>query len=255
LETSVCLLVIFIIWLTSFPTKKYEFFLRSHQLLGIGVLVGMWWHTRQASATSRWAVYVATSTLIFSLVWDIGSTLWHHRFFRQRWPHAVLTSVEDRITTVRISPTHQVAPGQYVSVWMPGVSTMAFLQSHPFVPVPVTDDRSRQVSVDLLVRPRSGLTFNLLRSAQLPRPTSSAVRAQTFAAVVCGPYGRSISLHGFHHVLMIAWGFCRVAPFLQILAQLSQQPQPGLSVVNLIWQVQHAEDGKRPPPPNPPSAR
>lgn len=257
------LLLILFIWLTPFRSKAYEPFLFTHQGLGIVCLVGMWWHTWEASFTSRLPVYVATGLLASLFVVDVGATLYHNRLFIRGPATARVTARKPRqdgtkqdrslSVQVRVPPGYRFGLGQYVNLWIPGACLLAGLESHPFIPVPIAADEGDRSStdltavprdcegyalVDLQVEPRAGLTRKLFRSALYHGP------GVAYKANLRGPYGKKVSLDGFQHLLLVAWGRAQVAPSLQVLLKLSQRAQPGLRVVNLVWQVANAAEGE-----------
>lgn len=237
LEVVSSILAIMILTLVPLRTRVYWLFLRSHQGLGLTCLVGVWVHVAHGSAASQDAPYAAILLLGPSLLWVVGSTVWRNRLLTRGVPRAkgFAISASRRLMRIRVEDWRgpRIRPGEYVYLFVPGVSTFRVLQSDPFPAVSSEDGRW----VDVFVENRSPFTAKLF---ERPARDSSEYELRDYHVVLCGPYGKDISLKGFKHVLMVAWGEGRIATFLPYLFSISRQKPKDRPVVNLVWQVHAA---------------
>ena len=132
---------------------------------------------------------------------------------------------------LHLSRPLSIRAGQYVNVWIPSASRLAFLQSHPFV-VTSWSDRP-QKTLDFFVQPRHGFTRNLLRIA------NEGQQVKGRSVIVAGPYGQAVPVGQYEKVILVAEGAGIAAqlPYLQKLIQGYKARQAFTRRIHLIWQI------------------
>jgi NAD(P)H-flavin reductase len=85
--------------------------------------------------------------------------------------------------------------GQYINLWIPSVSFWSFLQTHPFTVI--SWDVKEQDTPDLLIKPRIGLTLELLNRAKKDYTINPLV-------MFSGPHEINVSMGEYESVLMLA---------------------------------------------------
>ena len=122
----------------------------------------------------------------------------------------------------------EVEPGQYVYLWIPGVSLTSVFQSHPFCISWWERSDEEPFVLHLLVRTRRGFTSRLRSEAD-----------QCFSAMIGGPYGQSAHGEAFGTVLMFATdiGVASLLPYLKSVMQGRKNASICTRRVVLTWQV------------------
>lgn len=127
----------------------------------------------------------------------------------------------------------KVDAGQYINLWIPGVSLCAWMQTHPFT---VTSwSRGKQNTLDLLVQPRRGLSKDFLRYAEAA-PDSSV----SFLALFSGPHGFRENVSHYESALVVASGFgiAAVVPYVKKMIYGYNTCTSQIRRVHLVWQVE-----------------
>ena len=162
---------------------------------------------------------------------------------------------------LRLSRRVRVKAGQYVGLWIPAVSLMSFLQSHPFV---VTSwSEGKQQYLHLLIEPCHGLTQKLLKVGKENEKILKTRRVdqkllneeredgflqgdilvnglQSYLAFFSGPHGLSVPASNYETVLMIASGFgiASQLPYLRKLIYDYNACKSRNRRIRLIWQLE-----------------
>lgn len=126
----------------------------------------------------------------------------------------------------------KVQAGQYINLWMPSVSLCSWMQTHPFT---VTSwSKGKQDTVELLVKPRSGFTADLLRHA--PGAAGSSV---SFLALFTGPHGVSEKVSNYESILLLASGsgIAVAIPYLKKMIYGYNTCTSQVRRLHLVWQV------------------
>lgn len=127
----------------------------------------------------------------------------------------------------------KLEPGQYINLWMPSVSLWSWMQTHPFT---VTSwSKGAQDTIELLVKPRSGLTADLLRHADVAAGSSIS-----FLAVFTGPHGVSEEVSYYESVLVLASGsgIATAIPYLKKMIYGYNTCTSQVRRLHLVWQVE-----------------
>jgi predicted ferric reductase len=164
----------------------YEFFLQTHFLLSITVLVLLWLHMHQPDTYLLSCLSLATGLSLFQKI------LWLIYILRRNYgsgpkPRTTIirfprSGLDGHVFQVRIDikKTWKVKPGQYVYLTLPRLRSLGLglFESHPFmIAWAIEDEQARLRTVVLLVQVRRGFTQKL----QFSNPLNSAI--------IDGPYG------------------------------------------------------------------
>jgi NAD(P)H-flavin reductase len=158
----------------------------------------------------------------------------------------------DAITIkLRLSRNIHVKAGQYIGLWIPGVSLLASLQSHPFMVTSWSAGRSKDL--DIVVQPRKGWTRCL---AELGQANEQRLREKTNGgasimgrdkfhdkvltsklAVFTGPHGCGVAVGEYETVVMIAsdFGIASQLPYLDALLYGYNACKTRNRRVHLVW--------------------
>lgn len=145
-------------------------------------------------------VYVIASVFSATCAFQIMQSLFRHRFksfpahICQRKSHWNEVDTVELVLNVERLPL-KVQAGQYINIWMPHVSTLSSLQTHPFTVVSWSEKPQR--TLKLVVCPQNGWTRRLL---EMVLNTESA----TTPAMFTGPHGVPLSTYGYNSVLIFA---------------------------------------------------
>jgi len=219
---------------------SYELFLRIHQLLGVCALYAIWSHVRGSTV---FAQYYSTGIVGCFGLGGLGQ-LFHilllNRLFYRGFPRARIIRVEHAVCLVVYTPTPlTICPGQYINVYLPGVSFWSFLQSHPFY-VSFARPHGRGTRLELMIEPRRGWTSKLLMQAQAQDlAEDEALSSESYVSLFSGPHGQSIRVEDFGVVVLIAsgWGLMAQMPYLQALIHGFHNGTVKAQRVHLIWQL------------------
>jgi len=126
-------------------------------------------------------------------------------------------------------PLH-IEAGQYINLWIPSVSFWSFLQSHPFVVISWA--AKPQNHLDLFIKPRQGLTRELLDHAKNGFAINPLV-------LLSGPHGKSVPMNDYENILMVAsdFGIAALLPYLKQLIHGYNARKVRARRIHLVWQV------------------
>ncbi|KAH7108732.1 hypothetical protein B0J11DRAFT_602113 [Dendryphion nanum] len=219
------------LFLPLFRRLAYEPFLRIHQAFALLSAYAIWRHLPSTETFPRCYVYISASLFLFMCVVQVGSIIYQNGFFRYRLSRAEITH-EYGAVRLRIQNKKplKIQAGQYINLWMPSVSLLSVLQSHPFVVISWTE--KAQDCLDLFIQPRKGFTRELLSYSGNGPVTNALV-------VFSGPHGRSIPMDDCENILMVGSGFGIAAhlPYLKQLIHGYNTREVRARRIHLVWQV------------------
>ncbi|EAA64355.1 hypothetical protein AN9023.2 [Aspergillus nidulans FGSC A4] len=198
---TACLAALSLIFLPFVRKFSYELSLRVHQALTIVSVYGIWKHLPQDKLLPRLYLYIGLS---------------------------VFTGTSCLPVNVRA--------GQYVNLWLPGVSFWSWTQTHPFTVV--SWSQGKQSELEFLVQPRSGLTATIARQMRVIGPDGYSC-----LALYSGPHGLSESVNNYETVLLIAGGagLPAVIPYAKRLIYGYNTCTSHVRRVHLVWQAETRE--------------
>lgn len=142
-----------------------------------------------------------------------------------------LSGVSDTVhVNIKVARPWKIIPGQYVYVWIPGLSFWSFAQSHPFMITWWRNDlRGRAKTITLLVKLESGCTQNLLRHID-----------KSFWVGIDGPYGLSTGFGDYGSVLMLATGIgvASQVPYIKALLNGHMTRKTVTRKIHLVWRLE-----------------
>jgi hypothetical protein len=125
---------------------SYEIFLRGHQILTVLFVYGIWRHLSTQGWSSK--IYLLAAPGMFGLTLFLQTVTLFYRnglFAGRGFPRAVVSfsaqiKEEHPVTTaahirVLLPRPLKVEAGQYINLWMPSVSLLSWMQTHPFRPL------------------------------------------------------------------------------------------------------------------------
>ncbi|KAH3438007.1 hypothetical protein KXW39_000827 [Aspergillus fumigatus] len=222
---AISLAVLALLSIPWFRHWSYETFLRGHQILAGVSVYGIWKHLPSRS--------------------QLIILLYRNGLFAGRGsPRAIVsfsaseskeegTVVKAAHVRVLLPRPVKLEPGQYINLWMPSVSLWSWMQTHPFT---VTSwSKGAQDTIELLVKPRSGLTADLLRHADVAAGSSIS-----FLAVFTGPHGVSEEVSYYESVLVLASGsgIATAIPYLKKMIYGYNTCTSQVRRLHLVWQVE-----------------
>ena len=218
----------------------YEIFQQSHVALGVLVVYAVWRHLPVQITSGRLYLYIAATIFGVTTVGRYGRLVLRNATSGQRHASTKVEQVRDAVRVqISVPRPWKVSAGQYVYIWMPGVSASSIVQSHPFMICWWDDDTEGRAShIYLLVKPRSGFTRNLVRHAG----------SFALSCWVDGPYGKPVSTEDFGSVLMFASGIGIAAqvPYIKGILKDFRNAQTRTKSILLIWQLDNESMCRRP---------
>lgn len=223
--------------------RMYEFFLRTHLLGAIALLVLLWLHVRRLETHILTCLVASVSLLLaqklswllFFLYRNLGSGPSAQASiarFSQSGSYGEVLRVR-----LDLKRPWTVVPGQYVYISLPALRSfsMGLLELHPFmVAWPIYDDRGQLKAVVLLVQTYRGFT----RRMQMSNSTSFAL--------IDGPYGGSEieSLAGYDKVLLMSCGIGLVSHLgtARHLLLAHNRQTARIRRLTLVWRLESQGD-------------
>jgi NAD(P)H-flavin reductase len=221
----------------------YEFFKKTHALIGILYLGACWGHWDKLAC---WMIASLVLVLGDFGVRFLRTTLLHVGYRKGKpglgFHNAIATvqhygDVKDSAIRVDFDFKHAAwRPGQHFYLCFPALNIW---QSHPFTPSSLPNGRSDIQHHTYLIRERSGITAKLAQMA-----TAAGGDSCTTSVILTGPYGGSPSNDAAQssNLLAIAGGtgVTSVLPTLQDAFAVGQQGSP--RAVDLVWIVRKVQD-------------
>lgn len=174
---------------------------------------------------------------------QVFQLLWRNRMFWYGFPRAQIFRVGQAVRILVYTPTPlRIRPGQYINLYMPGVSFWSFLQVHPFY-VAFARKHRHGTRLELLIEARHGWTSQLLMRApfQAQGPADTEVSsANSYISVFSGPHGQSVSVGDYGVIVLIAsgWGLTAQMPYVQALIRGFHDGTMKARRIHLIWQLE-----------------
>jgi FAD-binding domain len=234
--------------------RSFEFFLWSHKVLAAAMTVGVWLHVGKIGSP---AASISTATLI---AYPVGLAVqalflrfgwWNLHFYPVRIDilqppvdESGLRPVDESAVTLRLTlPFHScnAKAGQYLNLFIRGLSTFSWIQSHPLA-IAWVGTKEKSVTWDIIVQPRDGLTGKLSEYRDSFRDSKfrdSWTDIPPLRGYVSGPHGKCTNTDDYGAVICVAEGY-GIAAQLSHLQQILQNRDDGRARtrrVSLIWQV------------------
>lgn len=195
---------------------------------------------RSDSSIEQYFWVVVASLFGATFVGETIHNLVRNRGFVRGLPRARVVERSNIVRlTVNVPTTLSPYPGQYINVWMPGVSFWSFLQNHPFVVASAQHDKGG-TTLELVVEARRGWTAKLFQ----PRHRGRNERSQTgtYICLFSGPHGRGEDVDTYGTVVLVVlvasgWGLVGLLPYLQHLIQGYNAHTTNARRIHLIWQL------------------
>ncbi|KAK7985501.1 hypothetical protein PG996_005258 [Apiospora saccharicola] len=215
----------------------YEAFIRTHQVLAMSFLVGLWQHLSSFADFPWLYLYIYFGVVLSLHILQAVFLSYHNIVWGEPFPRARVT-YKNGAMRIRLQLPRAVKfdAGQYIGLWMPTSSFTSFFQIHPFMVTSWAE--IAQYNIELFVEPRRGITSKLLRNATLDT-NRSAYRTAFFS----GPHGKSVPVWDFETVLLVATGFgiAAVLPYLRKLIRGYNLCRGRTRRIHLVWLVNNLE--------------
>ena len=209
----------------------FEFFQKTHYCLAILVAYAVWRHLSIKPTFSRYYVVVAGSIFALTTIAQYSRILLRNVRWRRPWATTNLFKVGDAVRVqIAIPRPWRIRAGEYVYIWMPGVSFWSSFQSHPFMVSWWDHDvDGKGANIYLLVKPASGFTQRLMQH----------VDTCAWKVWVDGPYGNIKDVGNYGSVLMFASGIGIAAqvPYIKELLQGFREGRVRTKSIVLVWQL------------------
>ena len=216
--------------------RLYEASLRIHQLFAIGVICTLLRHIRRSKMTVWYCVAAYGGALTAGTLIPILSSIVRDRAYVRGCARATISRVNNVVVLDITAPTRVVVhSGQYINLWMPGLSMRSWFQIHPFFVVATHDDQDGS-QFKLVVIPRRGWTAHLYRrTLDLDRPRG------TYMAFFTGPHGIPIPVTDYSVVVLAASGsgVTGQLPFIQHLICKYDNGVARTRRIRVVWQLNH----------------
>lgn len=229
-------LCLFLLSIPILRRKLYEISLRFHQLLSVATIYASFQHLRPPGTLPWYCIVSSGCLLAGTCLSHVVLLMIRDRFFFRGVARAKITHV-DGVTRVDITTPIplRIYGGQYVNIWIPGLSIRSIFQSHPFV-VASTDKHEAGVELKLVVKPRRGWTLHLFqRALDLDR------RSQSYAVLFSGPHGLPAPVLDYGVVILAASGSGILAqfPYLRRLIRGYDNFTSRTRRIRVVWQLDH----------------
>jgi len=220
------------LFLSIFRSSYYELVSKSHYILAVLAAYMVWRHLYLKNAASQF--YIVLGVLIFTL-----TTI--AQFLRIGWRNirrgrsCTMAKVRDIHGAVQVDillpRPLKIYAGQYIYIWMPGVSFWSCFQSHPFM-ISWWDQEvgGKAGQISLFLAPQNGFTKHLVGHAD----------ARELRAWIDGPYGSRSNLGTFGKVILLATGIgiAALVPYIKELLREHEASRVNTRNILVIWQLQ-----------------
>ncbi|KAH8800706.1 hypothetical protein F5884DRAFT_534680 [Xylogone sp. PMI_703] len=248
-----------------FRWLSYEIFLRIHQGLAIMVVYALWKHVSQWELP-RIYLLICGGTFLVTVALEVLTLLYRNVSIHGETPRALIARHNGAVrVTIYVPKDWGFKAGQYVNLWMPSISPLSALQTHPFTIASWSG--GERPSIDLLIEPRTGFTQRLFTRADAyredrhsgdkkfrpiqrafgdARVSDTSEPTRSHIALLSGPHGLPVRAGDYGRVFMIATGFGITAqlPLLKELIQGFNASVVRTRYITLVWQLQHHGDEK-----------
>ena len=248
MQAGLALAVNILLCLPPLRRPSYELFLRTHQVLSLFALYTVWKHVWGSTKFAQYYLTGVMGCFTLNTVGQILSIVLLNKFFYRGFPRAQISRVGGTVSLWVYTPTLlHIRPGQYINVYLPGVSSWSFLQSHPFyVSFARHEDvrfgryEGKGTRLELVIDPRRGWTSKLFNRAQHQKHTkSNTTLSQLPLCFFSGPHGDPVHVENYGVVVLVAsgWGITALMPYLQALIFGFHNSTVKAQRVHLIWQL------------------
>ena len=209
----------------------FEFFQKTHYGLAVLIAYAVWRHLSIKPAFSRFYIIMAGIIFALTTVARYFRIIWRNLRWHRPWASTNLIRVGDAVRVQITTPRPwKIRAGEYIYIWMPGISFWSPFQSHPFMISWWDQDiDGKGAKIYLLVKPASGFTQKLLQN----------VGTCDWKAWVDGPYGNIRDVGDFGSVLMFASGIGIAAqvPYIKELLRDFRDGRVRTKSIVLVWQL------------------
>lgn len=189
----------------------------------------------------RFYVVGITCLVLFTSLLQLLDTLIRNRFYCYGLPRARIIRVGYAVCIQVFSPVPlTIYAGQFLNLYIPGISLGSILQSHPFVVTAIQSEK-RGMRLEFMVKPEQGWTSKLLQQAR----AESSTDCQVYVAFFSGPHDRPVPIDGYGVVVLTVsgWGIFAQIPYLQHLIHAYNNTTTKARRVHLIWQLENIGRG------------
>ena len=202
-----------------------------HFVFAIFLVYALWRHLSFKPSFLRDYVLVASAVFVSMTIYRIVRMAFRNIVWKRYSATTSVSQVNDAIRLqIHVSRPWKVKAGDYIYIWMPGVSFWSLLQSHPFtVAWWDTDLNGKSCHVYLLIKPQAGFTQKLYRHVG-----STGLRTW-----IDGPYGRPQCYSKYGNVMMFASsiGIAAQVPCVKNLLRQCKDCQACTKTLHLVWQL------------------
>ena len=220
-----------LIILSILRTPLFEFFQKTHYALALLTAYAVWRHLGVKPAFARIYIIIASIMFCLTTLSRYARLMMRNVVWDRPYAKTKVLAVRDIVRVqVTLARPWKVRAGQYVYLWMPGVSLWSAFQSHPFMVCWWDQDSdARGTHIYLLVKPASGFTRKLMNH----------VGTRSLKAWIDGPYGEIHDLGNYGSVLMFASGIGIAAqvPYIKELLRGFQEYRVRTKSILLVWQL------------------
>ena len=213
-----------------FRTIYYEFVSKVHLLLACFLVVCLWLHFDTESLSSRFLLLLAGAAFVASFSLRTFQFLWRNlRSGGLGTLNRCRRNEETIKVMVRPGRSWKVQAGQFVYLWMPGLSFWSFFQLHPFMIVWWEDGlHGKADQLELLVEIKDGWTNCLARSVS-HKPS----------VYLDGPYGSPVNFGDYGSVILFATGagIASQIPYAKALIDGYMKLEVRTRRVILVWRL------------------
>ncbi|ORY28146.1 ferric reductase like transmembrane component-domain-containing protein [Naematelia encephala] len=242
---TVCMCLLLPFSILPLRQRWYEIFLLIHIVLGIAVLVLLWYHVKIMDGDYNAWIWACVA------IWGFDRVLRLIRvvvlsFHVTKGANAIVTLGQHGLMRISVTTGIQLRPkpGQYYFLYSP--RTLTPWENHPFTLASWTNETNTNTSksktqsrLEFLIAPRFGATSKLYR--QVAR--SGGILESTI--LLDGPYGsQHDNLETFDSILFVAGGsgISAILPYLSHIIASDSFSKKSITVIWAIRQVEYASD-------------
>jgi len=189
----------------------------------------LWVHLAHFDSSSKYLVMGASLLLALTSASRLGFILYRNVRPGRPWPQAKISRHGDTAhVKIWLTSPWKVQAGQYVQVWIPGISLFS---THPLVVAWWDEDsQGRAIAIHLHVRARKGFTKGLVSGPE----TETSLQAW-----IDGPYGASRKLGNYATVILLCTGVgvANQIPYIKELLQCYREGSVRTKKVVLHWEL------------------
>ena len=112
----------------------FEFFQKTHYGLAVLTAYAVWRHLSIKPAFSRFYVMLGAGIFVIIIIARYFRILLRNVRWREPWARTKLISVGDAVRVqIAVPRPWEIRAGEYVYIWMSGISFWSPFQSHPFM--------------------------------------------------------------------------------------------------------------------------